>query len=341
MSYRIQRLLRLLIVLNIALPVYSQQTITKVGTTVAQFLSIGVGAGSMAMGGAAVASVNDATAIYWNPAGIANLNHGSVVLVHTQWLIQTNLNFLGVTLPLGRVGTFGFSATSLTMGDMKVRTVELPEGTGEYFTAEDIAFGVAYARKLTNFFSIGFHGKYIRQQIWHSSASSIAIDFGTMYLSDDGRIHLGASVSNFGSKMQFTGRDLRFEYNPNPEEQGDNEHIPAMLETSRWDLPLVFRVGVAVDLIQTSLVNFRMETDAVHPNDNSEQVNIGAEWQFLDLIAFRAGYQSLFVKDSEQGFTAGVGIQHKIGTVKLRVNYAYSNFGRLTYVNRFDIGLEF
>lgn len=315
--------------------------ISKTGTTVAQFLKIGIGARQIGMGGAVVASVHNASAIYWNPALITNIPHGDITLTHTSWLVNTDLNYIGLTLPLDKFGALGFSATTLIMGDMKVRTVEYPEGTGEYFSARDVAFGVAYAVDLTNFFSIGFQGKFIKQKIWHSSASSIAFDLGTIYHSDNNRIHLGASISNFGNKMQYTGKDLRFQYDLDEETYGDNEHIPAMLHTDKWNLPLLFRIGVAVDFPMGPYGNVLIETDAIHPNDNQEQINIGVEYQLKNMFFLRTGYQSLFVEDGEQGFTAGLGLNYKIGGVIFKADYSYSNFGRMTYVERIDIGFQF
>jgi len=315
--------------------------ITKSGTTGAQFLKIGVGAREMGMAGAVVASVDNATALYWNPARMAEFKSGNVALSHTNWLVNTDFDYVAVTLPPAQFGSLGFSATVLNMGDMKVRTVERPEGTGEYFTARDLAFGVAYARRLTNFFSIGFHGKYIRQEIWHCSASSIALDLGTIYHSDNNRLHLGAAVSNFGSKLHFTGKDLRFEHDLNEATYGDNEHIPARLHTDSWNLPLLFRVGVAVDFPTGEWGLLRLETDAVHPNDNTEHLNVGAEYQFKDMFFISLGYQSLFISAGEQGLTAGLGLRYQLGNIMLRAHYGYTSFGRFAYVDRFDIGLIF
>lgn len=319
----------------------AQGTITKVGTTTAHFLKIGVGARAIGMGGASVASVNDATAIYWNPAVIAELPDGDASFVHTNWLVETDFNYLGVSLPVGGLGAVGVSITSLTMGEMKVRTVEQAEGTGEYFTARDMAVGLAFGRSLTNFFSIGFHVKYIHQQIWHSAASTFAVDFGTIYRSDNNRVRLGATVSNFGGKLQFRGKDLRIKYDQNPDAYGDNAELSAVLHTDRWDLPLLFRVGVAYDVPRFPVGHLIMEIDAVHPNDNVEQVNIGSEWQPLKGIYLRAGYQSLFVPESERGLTAGAGVTFRMGRIGFRADYAYAGYSRFSYVERFDFGIQF
>ena len=63
---------------------------------------------------------------------------------------------------LGDFGNIGFSFTSLSMEDMKVRTVEQPDGTGENFSAGDMAIGLSYARNLTDRFSVGITAKYIK-----------------------------------------------------------------------------------------------------------------------------------------------------------------------------------
>ena len=96
------------------------------------------------------------------------------------------------------------------MPDDKVRTVDQPEGTGEYFSAGDLAFGISYARKLTDRFSIGFTAKYIQESIWHMSSSAFAIDAGTIFRTDlFGGMVIGASISNFGTSMKLSGIDTR------------------------------------------------------------------------------------------------------------------------------------
>lgn len=177
-------LLIFLIILSFAtfnmFPQDGSKNVSKAGTTAGTFLEIGIGPSS-GMGGAFVSIANDATALYWNSAGIANLTQNEVSINHINWLASTNLDFAALIIPLGELGNIGFSFTSLSMGDEKVRTVELPEGTGEYFSASDIAVGVSYARNLTERFSIGFTAKYIQETIWHMSSNAFAVDVGTLF----------------------------------------------------------------------------------------------------------------------------------------------------------------
>lgn len=316
--------------------------VSKVGTTSATFLEIGVGARAIGMGGAFVAVANDANALYWNPSGIAGIRRSEVIFVHAEWLANADFDFAGIALPLGTFGTLGASITALNMGEMKVRTVFEPEGTGEMFDASDLALGLSYARNLTDRFSIGFTAKYIRQNIWHMSASSFAVDVGTLFITQFKDMKIGMSISNFGGKMKLEGKDTRVYHDIDPVKYGNNERINAYLETERWPLPLIFRVGIAIDVLKNRYNRFTIAADALHPNDNYESVNLGMEYTFNDFIFLRWGYKSLFLKDSEQGLTAGAGLEYKlVGRISLIFDYAYANFGLLHNAQRFSLGVEF
>ncbi len=320
----------------------SASDVSKVGTTSAAFLEIGVGARAIGMGSAFVAVADDGSALYWNPSGLARLKKSEVVFSHSQWLADTKLNFAGIVLPIGAFGTFGASITILSMDEMMVRTVFEPEGTGEMFDASDMVLGVTYAKNLTHRFSIGFNAKYIRQNIWHMSASSIAFDIGTLFTTQFNNMRIGMSISNFGNKMKLDGRDTRIFHDVDPEKYGNNDLINAYLETEKWSLPLIFRVGVAMDVLKSRYNCFTVAIDALHPNNNYESVNLGMEYTFNNFISLRFGYKSLFLDDSEQGLTAGVGLrQNFVGKVSLKFDYAYADFGVLHNAQRFSMGIEF
>jgi len=319
----------------------TETNVTKVGTTSAPFLKIEPGARSVGMGGAFVAVANDATSIYSNPAGIARLSGVESILIHTEWLAGLNYDFVGLVLPLGTIGTLGVSITSLSMSEQKVRTVFYPEGTGEKYGAGDMAVGLSYARNLTDRFSIGFNCKYINQNIWHMSSSSFAVDIGTLFTTQFNGMKIGMSISNFGSNMQLDGKDTSIKHDPDPTKYGNNDRIPAYIQTDKYSLPLIFRVGLAMDVIKSKCNRMTMAIDAVHPNDNTEHLNLGVEYDFNNMIFLRTGYKNLFTKDSEEGLTAGAGIKYRVANTMLKIDYAYQNFGRLLNAQRFSIGLEF
>src|SRR4030065_987580 len=207
---RVAILLLILIIISVNQKLYSQN-VSKVGTAAASFLEIGVGAPANAMGGAFVGRANDASALYWNVGGIATLDRYEAILVHTTWIADTKFDFAGLVISLGTFGNFGLSFTSLSMEDMKVRTVEQPDGTGENFSASDISVALSFARKFTDRFSIGITAKYIKQSIWHMSSSAFAIDAGTLFKTDLlGGMTIGAVLSNFGTPMRLEGRDSRY-----------------------------------------------------------------------------------------------------------------------------------
>lgn len=330
---------------------------TKVGTTAAQFLKIGVGARAIAMGGAFVAVANDVTGLYWNPAGIARMSRSEAILLHTEWLADISFDYAGIAINMGRFGTLGASITSVSMGDMKVRTELQPEGTGEFFAAGDIAGSLAYARNLTDRFSIGFNAKYVHQRIWHMASSGFALDVGTLFTTQFKDMKIGMSISNFGTNMTMSGRDSRQFIDINPDANGSNDKIPSHLQLDSWSLPLIFRVGVSIDPIHTNRHRLTVALDALHPNDNRERLNIGAEYSLRDMVFLRAGLKSVQftvpsgssefgimepVTDSEEGATVGAGVHLPIGSfAKLKLDYAFADFGRLQNVQRFSLSIEF
>lgn len=326
----------------------------KAGTTVAQFLKLGVGSRAAGMGEAFVATSDDVSGLYWNPAGIAGTRGPQIMFQHNDWVSDISNDFIGVISPLGGFGVVGVSMTSLSMGEMAVTTEEEPEGTGEMFSASDMALGLTYARALTDRFSIGFNFKYIQEKIWHMSANGIAMDVGTLFRTQFHDMRLGMSISNYGSNMQLSGRDGLIYYDPATELEGNNPAIPAVYKLDTWPLPLLFRVGVAFDAYETDFMKLTVALDALHPNDNYESVNIGAELAVANWVFLRAGWKSPFVETNtrveatewdrrEESLSFGGGVDMLLfgSGAGLKVDYAFSDFGRLQDVHRFTLGLYF
>ena len=290
-----------------------ERSTAKVGTTAAAFLKIAAGARTVGMGGAFAAMENDIYSIYWNPAGVSRISgSGSTAFNHANWLADMSFNFAALAINLGDVGSLGLSLTSFSVPDEKVRTVENPEGDGRYWDASSLAIGLTYARNLTDNFSIGFNMKYIRDQVWDMSASSVAIDVGTLYTTPFNGLRIGASISNFGTKMRLDGRNIYINVDPDENPNTGPNNIPVQLRLNSYDIPLSFRVGLAMEVFKSKLFTLTTALDAVHPNDNTEYVNSGIEMNINGNVFLRAGYKSLFLRDSEQGLTLGFGLSYPI-----------------------------
>lgn len=320
------------------------RNVSKTGTVAATFLEIPVGASALGMGGAFVSVANDASALYWNAAGIAAQTQIEFMAQHTSWIAGTGFDFAALILPLSGIGTFGFSFTSLNMPDMKVTTVDMPQGTGEFFSAGDMAVGISYAMSLTDRFSIGFNVKYIQQSIWHETAQGFAVDFSTLFRTDlfNGLV-IGAAISNFGTPMKLAGRDTRTFGRVDPTKLGSNERIPFDIEMDSWDLPLFMQLGVSTNVIKNQEIKWIVAADAMHPNDNYESVNVGTEVAYRDMVFLRGGFHQLFLKEKEGGLTLGIGVSsgNFFGQSGIRFDYAYRNFGRLENIHVFSIDLKF
>lgn len=321
-----------------------QIDVSKSGSAAATFLEIPVGARAIGMGGAFVSCADDATSLYWNPAGAALSSKTGFIASHTDWIAGTKFDFAGLAIPLGLFGTIGASFTSLSVDDMKVRTVEQPEGTGEYFSAGDLAAGITWARRMTDRFSIGFTAKYIHEAIWHESANAFALDAGTWFQTDlFGGMTIGATIANFGTKMQMAGIDARQYIRVDPSKTGTSDQIPSGIEMDSWDLPLLFQFGVSTNVLRMENYRWAVSADALHPSDDHESVNLGTEFSYQDFVFLRAGYQSLLLDQAEGGFSAGVGVAsgHMLSGMAVTFDYGYRDMGRLESIHVFSVGAQF
>jgi opacity protein-like surface antigen len=317
------------------------QSLTKSGTTIGQFLKIGVGPRAIAMGGAFTAVSDDITAIYWNPGGLANIGSTQAYFNHVEWFADINYDYAAFAAAIPDIGSIGVFVSALSTDDMAVRTIEQPEGTGELFTYGTLAVGLSYSRSLTDQFSIGFNIKYINEKLWHMSSTGFAADIGTVYkIPILNEFRIAASISNFGTKMKLEGRDaVSVKQVGSP---GYSNLINTDISLDNFDLPLLFRVGVASDLVEFDENRITIGIDAVHPNDHTEYLNTGMEYAWNDIIFLRGGYTSLFEKDTEKGLTLGFGLQYRIiDLIKVAVDYAYQDFGRLTEVHYISVGIKF
>ncbi len=317
------------------------RTVTRVGTAAAEFLSIPIGARATAMGNAVSATIDDPTAIYWNPAGLTGLTRGMFAAEYAQWLAGISVNYMAVARPLG-AGAVGIGVTAVRTPEMEETTVEQQDGTGRTFTAASYAIALSYARALTDRFSVGASVKYITERISYSTASGLAFDIGTLFVTPFQGIRLGAAITNFGTKMRMRGDDLLTIVDIDPNSRGNNISNRAELRTDPFDLPLTMRIGLAGEVWQRDGYRLTLAVDALSPSNSSQYLNVGAELGLLgDLVLLRGGYSELLLTDSIHTFSLGGGLRYRFGSFYVTFDYAYEGWRYFDGVNRFTLMVGF
>jgi len=315
---------------------------SKAGTTIAQFLKIEPSARAAALGNAGTSLYGEAASLYYNPASLGRLDKIDAQFTYNKWLADINYNYAVVGVPLQGIGTLALQITSLNSGEMDVRTVEQPLGTGERFSVTNFALGLGYGMMLTDRVSVGLQMTYFQESIWHSSLTGFALNIGVQYQVEVDGLTIGAALMNFGPRAKYEGRDAYVNFDFDPKKYGDNDQLPAQLRMDEWGLPTAFRVGMSYPVRFSKDYKLILTADAFHPNDNKESISLGGEFQLLDIFYVRGGYRNLFLEDLEGGAVLGGGVKASIsGGYVIRFDYAWADYGRLDQAHRFTFGIGF
>jgi len=347
-------ILTLSLTLLLSISLFGQTRPYRVGTTAASFLEMGIGGAGSAMGEAYVSVARDLSSIYWNPSGLSYLKSNETQFMYKPWIADITTSFAGVAINVPDVGTFAIGISSMDFGDIGVTTLEMQEGTGETYNAFDYALSLSYARKLAPWFSFGVTGKYIQSKISRLSATAIAADLGVMintpFFSPDGDqengITIGMSISNYGTRMQYEGLELLRPIDILPDENGNYKDVEGQFKLQSWDLPIIFRLGFSFIPFKTESQQVTLAMDALHPNNNSESVNTGAQYQ-INFLGFgelflRGGWHGLFMDNSPYGFTMGAGFHFNLlNNTGIKIDYAYQDTKYFSKYSSYSIGIVF
>ncbi len=301
------------------------------GTSAMNFLKIGVGARGIAMGSSQIAIVDDASALFWNPSGMANISTNQVLMSNNNWIADIAHNFVGVAVPAGELGVLGISVSYLSMGDMKVTTWDRTEGTGEIFSSHSAAIGFGWARKMSDRFKVGIHVKYLNEAIANSSANTFAVDIGSQY--DIGWLKVGMAIQNFGPQAKIEGRDLLVRFDPLPEVGSNPPDVTANLETQEWALPILFQLGFAITPLRTDVMRMTTSVDFRDERDYRPQVGLGGEFAFEETVFVRGGLKNRVISEIvgmqselEEVYlvSAGVGVAYALPATAFTVHFDYA-----------------
>ena len=305
----------------------------QVGTSVANILKVGVGARSLAMGGASVADCNDISAMYWNVGALAAIEKNQILFHQANWLVDSKIYYLGVGFNLPSIGTFGLSLHYFTSGEMEETTLQNPDGTGRTFSTYDFVLGLSYSRQITNRFSVGLTVKMIEESLDREKARTVSIDMGSLFVTNFlNNMRIGMSLSNLGGKMQFRGSDLSVQYSPN---SGYPTKITqASLDTDEWELPLYFRFGLATEAYENDEMRFTVSGEVMDSRDYIHRFAFGGEFGWKEMVFLRGGYQ---FNSDEDGFSVGGGLKFGFDWADIIIDYAYTDLGVFNNTQRFSI----
>jgi hypothetical protein len=277
------------------------------GTTALPILKTPVGPRPAAMGEAYAALVDDATAMYWNPAGLGAARNGGFFLSHQEWFRGIRDEYVCMAVPVkgGRLG--------LGLTYSGVSGIESWNEFNRRDPAADVAnhtgiFAVGYGAPIGRRLRVGGGAKVLYDYLGQSSSSGLGacLDAGAQF-KPASCLDLGASIENAGLA------DYR-------------------AEDGLYLLPTALRFGAAYrwrDLVLAS--------DFVLPVDNGPTLHLGTEYVLLNTIALRAGYktgpQDLASLTYLSGLCFGLGLN--LGRFSL--DYAFAPYGDLGTTHRFGL----
>jgi len=319
------------------------------GNAGAQFLKIDGGTRGPALGGAYTALADGIQAVYYNPAGLAYIKGMAMNVTHTAWLADMKHESVGVAFTTPQ-GTFALSGVALLSGDIPETTITEPDGTGNTYTANSYAFGLSFARSLTNKFSGGVTLKLIQENLADVSARDWAFDVGAVYRTGlSGNLRLGFAVRNFGPDYNFSGPGLEYRTTAG-ENPSEDQDVVASYTADVFALPMNLQLGFAYDLFSGSMHSLTLMVNGYNAVDQSETIAAGLEYWFMNTLAIRVGHTELNNIDwntgtlrtdnvyTNRGLTFGVGAKFKLmGSQQFNIDYTFESHQYLNSIHRFSV----
>jgi hypothetical protein len=333
---------------------------TAFGTTSAEFLLLGAGARGAALGNNFAAIATDPTALYWNPAGIAEMMSPGLAVSTYTYVADTRYSWGGIAFPFNdgqsavgiQMGTFGFS-------DQPVYSLAAPEGDGSTYSVTESFYGFSYAQNFSDRFSAGITGKVINSRLAKTSATAFAVDFGTSFhaLIAEKPIRASFVIANLGTQLTYNGVGLDIAVNRPPpplQDQIPQDPQPARYQTEAFNLPVMFRVGLAYDFVNSTATRVTFMGQFEQPNNSNPSGGGGLEWALTDIgqsgftVMARGSYAyqpdnnldanpggtagfatDLASQDGLDGLAFGGGLMYARGSFALGLDYAYRHLGVL------------
>lgn len=282
----------LLLTILILVPLHLFAGFENEGKTGLSFLKIGINARAAGMSEAYTAVAADASATYWNPAGLVSASFSNVLFHHNEWIEGIRGEFAALSF-VREKSAWGIHVRSFNIGDIPVRVIP-SENPLEKTSAHYLSAGLSYARRLSASLDVGATVKYLFEKIYVESSTGFALDVGMMYRSPFPNLRFGFVLQNLG-KMNA-------------------------LYAEKTSLPQISRLGVLYDFPLTSRnIAARAAVDLVKPSQENVRLHLGGEFVLWKQIALRAGFMEGYEAKS---YSFGIGVLRST----VRFDYALTPF---------------
>jgi hypothetical protein len=284
----------------------ADETVLPAASAAAPIQSQGLAARPVSLGGAFVGIADDASSLYWNPAGIATSDQGDISLHHNTYLLDGSQDSLTMALPLSTGSAIGLGVDWVNYGSFTDRDAN-GFALGQS-AADDLSLKLAMAWRLGWGLQVGMAGSYLDQTIDSYAYPSYALDLGLIWQANE-RWRLG--LSGMGLGIQSTGE-----------------------RASVWRAGSSYQLGKGSDYQTLLALAASLEPGGIGG------FQVGIEERLRSILALRAGYQwsaDSFQVDGFSGVDLGVGVRLD----GLDLDYAYVPYGNLGSSQRFSVGRSF
>ncbi len=320
--------------------VFSQDLTPKYSN---EFLSIGVGARALGMGGAQIGAVRDVTAAYWNPAALTGIRHQyEFSLMHAEYFAGiAQYDYAGFSTPLGGQNQLAVSLIRFGVDDIP-DTRFLYDANGainydnvQFFNAADYALLLSFARDISDKFKVGANAKVIHRNVGKfAQAWGFGLDVGGIYIQN--RLTLGLMLRDITTTYNAWTHDadqVRDIYGQTNNEIPVNTveiTLPKAIASIAYDWKIgdQFSLLTALDL-ETTFDGAR--NTLISTSTFSVDPRVGLELGFKRLVFLRGGVSNFqYIKDfqGEESLnflpSAGLGV---ILSERFQIDYALSDLG--------------
>ena len=289
----------------------------KVGTAGAPELLLPIGARGTALGGAIVADPRGVESMYWNPAGLANLEGTEIGFSHQPYIADIKINWGAIATAIEGFGTLGISAKVVSIGDIEQTTEDHPEGTGTVFSPTLSVIGVTYAKQLTTNVGLGVTGMLIAENVLKVNATGLAFDFGLTYDPRWKGLKFGMAIKNYGPNMSFGGEG----FDLSSENLGTRN---VRSKSAAFELPSHWDFGVTYNFVNQN--KHSLTADGVFRSNNfqDDMYQGGMEYSYDDRYFLRGGYNYSKQGSYLYGASLGAGLVLPLGSSKLTFEYTWA-----------------